>query len=115
MIRQPPRSPPFPYRTLSQSASRRRSGPGHRRQESVAKTRQQSLALLHAAEHGVPGELGGDDAERGLAKRRVGHLIGRDRVERVAVVQFVEGLDRSEEHTSELSHANISYAVFCLK
>src|SRR3712207_9330791 len=23
--------------------------------------------------------------------------------------------DRSEEHTSELSHANISYAVFCLK
>src|SRR3712207_7860905 len=27
-----------------------------------------------------------------------------------------EGLyPRSEEHTSELSHANISYAVFCLK
>src|SRR3712207_7947293 len=24
-------------------------------------------------------------------------------------------LHRSEEHTSELSHANISYAVFCLK
>src|SRR3712207_8438815 len=23
--------------------------------------------------------------------------------------------ERSEEHTSELSHANISYAVFCLK
>src|SRR3712207_8132073 len=23
--------------------------------------------------------------------------------------------DRSEEHTSELHHANISYAVFCLK
>src|SRR3712207_8625978 len=23
--------------------------------------------------------------------------------------------DRSEEHTSELQHANISYAVFCLK
>src|SRR5258707_10938214 len=25
------------------------------------------------------------------------------------------GSGRSEEHTSELSHANISYAVFCLK
>src|SRR3712207_7726486 len=25
------------------------------------------------------------------------------------------GGDRSEEHTSESSHANISYAVFCLK
>src|SRR5258707_9486946 len=24
-------------------------------------------------------------------------------------------ISRSEEHTSELSHANISYAVFCLK
>src|SRR5215217_226712 len=24
-------------------------------------------------------------------------------------------VERSEEHTSELSHANISYAVFCLK
>src|SRR5699024_12695801 len=24
-------------------------------------------------------------------------------------------LDRSEEHTSELSHVSISYAVFCLK
>src|SRR3712207_7469717 len=25
------------------------------------------------------------------------------------------GVARSEEHTSELRHANISYAVFCLK
>src|SRR3712207_6762929 len=34
------------------------------------------------------------------------------------VLQFfviVAALLRSEEHTSELSHANISYAVFCLK
>src|SRR5258707_11700740 len=30
-----------------------------------------------------------------------------------AVVKALEG--RSEEHTSESSHANISYAVFCLK
>src|SRR2546427_7654295 len=26
-----------------------------------------------------------------------------------------EGADRSEEHTSELHHSQISYAVFCLK
>src|SRR5690349_23208900 len=31
----------------------------------------------------------------------------------LAQVQFV--LARSEEHTSELSHVEISYAVFCLK
>src|SRR3712207_7561126 len=28
---------------------------------------------------------------------------------------FVVKSDRSEEHTSELQYANISYAVFCLK
>src|SRR5438445_5233541 len=36
---------------------------------------------------------------------------------RVEVCDWVElwPLIRSEEHTSELQHANISYAVFCLK
>src|SRR3712207_8474110 len=43
----------------------------------------------------------------GLAGRRgqrenLGHLVGAEPA-------------RSEEHTSESSHANISYAVFCLK
>src|SRR3712207_8993183 len=33
----------------------------------------------------------------------------------VAELETVVRLGRSEEHTSELSHANISYAVFCLK
>src|SRR3712207_8042345 len=31
------------------------------------------------------------------------------------VVNAAGGAVRSEEHTSELQHANISYAVFCLK
>src|SRR5690348_17592161 len=31
------------------------------------------------------------------------------------VHQNREALERSEEHTSELSHPSISYAVFCLK
>src|SRR5258707_4120863 len=30
-------------------------------------------------------------------------------------IQGTEDPQRSEEHTSESSHANISYAVFCLK
>src|SRR3712207_8298386 len=39
-------------------------------------------------------------------------LCGQDRES----VQCTAGREvRSEEHTSELSHANISYAVFCLK
>src|SRR5438067_12039957 len=31
------------------------------------------------------------------------------------VIDHIQGLARSEEHTSELSHVSISYAVFCLK
>src|SRR3712207_8783614 len=50
--------------------------------------------------HGVPGRVG-----------------IRDRVDARALDQPLGGLRlfRSEEHTSESSHANISYAVFCLK
>src|SRR3712207_7760573 len=33
--------------------------------------------------------------------------------ERDTTMQY--GVERSEEHTSDSSHANISYAVFCLK
>src|SRR5690606_41622652 len=33
----------------------------------------------------------------------------------VRVVLMPSRLERSEEHTSELSHVKISYAVFCLK
>src|SRR3712207_8669549 len=35
--------------------------------------------------------------------------------DRTRAVNRVQKVLRSEEHTSELRHANISYAVFCLK
>src|SRR5437868_9971880 len=45
------------------------------------------------------------------ARRRDGRLRGaEDRDRRRAALR-----GRSEEHTSELSHVSISYAVFCLK
>src|SRR5688572_31445289 len=51
-----------------------------------------------------------------LAFRR--HLVGVvlvvDRLEEQAVGRFRQ-IDRSEEHTSDSSHSQISYAVFCLK
>src|SRR3712207_7548694 len=50
--------------------------------------------------------LGGVECRRATARRAplspVGLPVGLDR-------------DRSEEHTSELRHANISYVVFCFK
>src|SRR3712207_7521379 len=48
-----------------------------------------------------------DDAQ--ARARELGEQAGR--LERELGVQE----ERSEEHTSELQHANISYAVFCLK
>src|SRR2546427_5997029 len=90
MIRRPPRSTLFPYTTLFRSGS-----PGkivdHR-------------TVLHdqvgdrsgAAEGGGRGDIECARVEEGLAGRNA-HPA------------------RSEEHTSNSSHSQLSYAVFCLK
>src|SRR5207253_8943640 len=44
-----------------------------------------------------------------------GHLAVDLALHHPDVFRAVIGLERSEEHTSELSHVAISYAVFCLK
>src|SRR5437867_10063439 len=41
--------------------------------------------------------------------------VGRVDVGIAATLRNVGAFDRSEEHTSELRHRTISYAVFCLK
>src|SRR3712207_8317237 len=86
MIRRPPRSTLFPYTTLFRSRALLDGlGDGHR----------------HAAVLEGAGRVGALDLEVDLAAGAPGELPRRHQ--------------RSEEHTSELSHANISYAVFCLK
>src|SRR3712207_7308093 len=94
MIRRPPRSTLFPYTTLFRSALR------------------------------APRRRGGDPAARRPVLRPDGHRAGggdgarapRHEPQGVAREAAALPLDvRSEEHMSELSHANISYAVFCLK
>src|SRR3712207_7890849 len=95
MIRRPPRSTLFPYTTLFRSdeaarhAARRRGGPPRR----------------------------GDEVQHG---RLVGREVPRERRrgERLARVQpaAVERRRRDRKSTRlNSSHANISYAVFCLK
>src|SRR3712207_8829855 len=85
MIRRPPRSTLFPYTTLFRSAPEPATAPP----VSV----EPRPAPSAARPDGVP-------------------LVGaRRRSWRRAALLAA----RSEEHTSELSHANISYAVFCLK
>src|SRR3712207_8153280 len=86
MIRRPPRSTLFPYTTLFRS-----DRAGH-----PAGAEFQAGGELRAAHRGeraglARGPLRGSRSGRGDAQAR------------------------SEEHTSELQYANISYAVFCLK
>src|SRR3546814_9465989 len=72
-------------------------------------------SLQHVADQPqtLPGRLGRKPATAGVA----GHH--RDLTTTAAglqIVRGVHGIDRSEEHTSELqSLMRISYAVFCLK
>src|SRR3712207_6936330 len=88
MIRRPPRSTLFPYTTLfrSRRAVAQLRGDLVRRREETAPRRERSRRKRLAR----PDD---DRVRRGMRAERV----------------------RSEEHTSELSHANISYAVFCLQ
>src|SRR2546426_8398852 len=85
MIRRPPRSTLFPYTTLFRSIEHQ-----HDRVRKV--------------ERGIRGARG----DRHDAVAAVQGLV------REALVLAPEH-QRSEEHTSELHHLVISYAVFCLK
>src|SRR3712207_8951607 len=97
MIRRPPRSTLFPYTTLFRSARaghlrRHRLGVEHRMRS------ERAHALFAERAHHRFGVVSGD-------------VIGRDE-ERSARV--VGTLDRKSTRLNS-SHANISYAVFCLK
>src|SRR3712207_6888448 len=90
MIRRPPRSTLFPYTTLFRS----------RRQLAES-----GLLRCHQPRRHV---------RLAVDARGVEEVPGRILHVHEDVV-VLRGPPRSEEHTSELQHANISYAVFCLK
>src|SRR3712207_8357071 len=94
MIRRPPRSTLFPYTTLFRSGLREAPGGGG----GIGARIGDGLARLPiAGEHARDGdERIGDE----LARERRGHDVGQE--------------DRKSTRLNS-SHANISYAVFCLK
>src|SRR3712207_8531036 len=101
MIRRPPRSTLFPYTTLFRSPHHRADGGG----------------VLG----GEQGGRRGVDREQGIAGAQV---VGRDRgvpvghlAEAVAGRLLDAGQGQLDRKSTRLnsSHANISYAVFCLK
>src|SRR3712207_8583755 len=101
MIRRPPRSTLFPYTTLFRSVLVGER-PVLRAEAQVQRERHAPLADLRAA-------VDVEDLDRleelaGAAPHRVEHHGGADRVRQ----------DRKSTRLNS-SHANISYAVFCLK
>src|SRR3712207_7266518 len=87
MIRRPPRSTLFPYTTLFRSAD------GVDRE------------LQDVAQHPPGGGVGGDGVEQ---PDELGPDVARQ------IEGRVDGVDRKSTRLNS-SHANISYAVFCLK
>src|SRR3712207_7839613 len=89
MIRRPPRSTLFPYTTLFRSVDVGRGDARH-----------------------------GEGARRGLGEAEPRHVAAlRDRARRVRVPLRHPGDQDADRKSTRLnsSHANISYAVFCLK
>src|SRR3712207_8911381 len=96
MIRRPPRSTLFPYTTLFRS-QRHRKRDHHAREAHLA---QQVLA--------------GDERLHAVARDLREELIEHHREEDVDAVVGDVLVDRKSTRLNS-SHANISYAVFCLK
>src|SRR3712207_7901116 len=102
MIRRPPRSTLFPYTTLFRS--RRAAGVLDRLAEAL-----HVLALVLSDLLREPPHLAaqaGDLLQRALVERRL-EVLERERV--------VEDAEDRKSTRLNSSHANISYAVFCLK
>src|SRR3712207_7323999 len=102
MIRRPPRSTLFPYTTLFRSPSHRRdvaSRMGSRAWTTIG------AYLRGAATLGVV-----EGAIIGITLA----LVGASLVVPIVVLTFASALDRKSTRLNS-SHANISYAVFCLK
>src|SRR3712207_8318043 len=95
MIRRPPRSTLFPYTTLFRSV-----GAGARFAEAVG------VEVVDDPNAGFLGQVG-----REIRSSRV---LGEDRRHLLPLAGVEQGRDRKSTRLNS-SHANISYAVFCLK
>src|SRR3712207_7395549 len=101
MIRRPPRSTLFPYTTLFRSgaAGEDDDGPG------LGQLDERAIPLAELVQ--VHGRVREVDADR--------EPVDRQRIHRGQLaLQHAAGLDRKSTRLNS-SHANISYAVFCLK
>src|SRR3712207_8157832 len=102
MIRRPPRSTLFPYTTLFRSDVEVLRAPPYRHLRVVV----DSECLLRPL-------VGNIDAKQARVVGELGHLLEAQRAAEQMLVVEVR-VDRKSTRLNS-SHANISYAVFCLK
>src|SRR3712207_7649299 len=102
MIRRPPRSTLFPYTTLFRSKGEARGG----RQEHPRRAREMGAAVVGAGERAAAQKGQRGRRERGRERE------GQERRHSDHGRQASAGDRKSTRLNS--SHANISYAVFCL-
>src|SRR3712207_7017572 len=100
MIRRPPRSTLFPYTTLFRSVLQRLTDQGN-----TIIVIEHNLDVIKCADWII--DLGPEGGERG------GRILAEGTPEQVAEV-VDSATDRKSTRLNS-SHANISYAVFCLK
>src|SRR3712207_9020029 len=98
MIRRPPRSTLFPYTTLFRSGGR-----ADEAREGADRARGRARATVPLLHRRLRAGLSGVRLEHGADDRGDTHGVGAAR-----------GRDRKSTRLNS-SHANISYAVFCLK
>src|SRR3712207_7934194 len=99
MIRRPPRSTLFPYTTLFRSELGRQAG---------------GEQQLEAERELVGARLGG--VHRADARVQQGQLVGQQVEDgRVGLARLEQPAEDRKSTRLNSSHANISYAVFCLK
>src|SRR3712207_7638878 len=100
MIRRPPRSTLFPYTTLFRSHRLRRAADHNSRARALNEL-QDALRL--------------PEAPLRIECYDMSHIQGTDYVGSMVVME--DGLPKKDRKSTRLnsSHANISYAVFCLK
>src|SRR5947209_11079100 len=102
MIRLPPRSTLFPYTTLFRSKRWR-------------------VIYLTDRAYAIVERLAGENKKGPVFRNETGRRWTTSavncrfcRLKKKVGVKLCQYVIRSEEHTSDSSHANISYAVFCL-
>src|SRR3712207_7092024 len=104
MIRRPPRSTLFPYTTLFRSSDEVRSKPEQAREKIVE-------GML--GKRFFAAQVLADQPWIHDDKRTVGQVLAEEGAEVVEFTRFALAGDRKSTRLNS-SHANISYAVFCL-